>query len=51
MEKEYKVEGMTCMGCVSNVKNKLEKSNAIAKATIQLEAPQATIKFKEKKWN
>jgi len=47
MEKEYKVEGMTCMGCVSNVKNKLEKSNAIAKATIKLEAPQATIKFKE----
>ncbi len=47
MEKEYKIGGMTCMGCVSNVKNKLEQSNAIAEATLQLEAPQATIKFKE----
>jgi len=43
MTTEYKIEGMTCMGCVNSVKQKLSTIKGIESVDIQLESPQATI--------
>ena len=43
MTKEYIIEGMTCGGCVANVKKALEKLNDVATADIQLIAPQGKL--------
>lgn len=43
MTKEYRIEGMTCGGCVANVKKALEKLNDVATADIQLTAPQGKL--------
>ncbi len=43
MEKTYKIEGMTCGGCVAKVKQSLEAIPGISKANIQLEAPQGVL--------
>ena len=40
----YKIEGMTCNGCVANVKQKLESFDGIESVNVQLQYPQATIK-------
>lgn len=45
MVKTYKIEGMTCGGCVASVKNQLETSEAISNANIQLNSPQAVLTF------
>ena len=43
MIKKYLIEGMTCGGCVSKVKQSLEGLNEVEKADIQLEAPQGKL--------
>jgi len=47
MIQTYKIEGMTCGGCVAKVKAALEKITQIQEAKIQLEFPQAEIKASE----
>lgn len=37
LTKEYKIEGMTCQGCVAHVKETLEQSPKVEKADISLE--------------
>jgi len=37
---KYKIEGMTCMGCINSVKRKLESIEGIDSASIQLDSPQ-----------
>jgi len=46
MVKEYKIEGMTCGGCVANVKKSLEQLAEVEKADIQLDAPQGKLTLK-----
>lgn len=46
MVKEYKIEGMTCGGCVANVKKSLEFLQEVEKADIQLVAPQGKLTLK-----
>jgi copper chaperone CopZ len=43
--KTYKIEGMTCGGCVASVKKQLDESASITKAVIQLDYPQAKLSF------
>ena len=43
--KTYKIEGMTCGGCVASVKKQLDDSDLISEANIQLDFPQAKIAF------
>ncbi|MGB0431461.1 MAG: heavy-metal-associated domain-containing protein [Bacteroidia bacterium] len=47
MTKTYRIEGMTCNGCVASVQDALELSKSVNKAVIQLDAPQAIIEFKK----
>ena len=44
MIQTYKIEGMTCDGCVAKVKSALEKISHIQEAKVQLEFPQVEIK-------
>ena len=46
MVKEFKIEGMTCGGCVANVKKSLEQLAEVEKADIQLDAPQGKLTLK-----
>lgn len=46
--KQYKIDGMTCMGCVSRVKKSLENLPKVQSAAIQLAAPQGTLQFTDK---
>lgn len=43
----YKIEGMTCGGCVANVKRTLENLKVVESADIQLEFPQGRLILKE----
>jgi copper chaperone CopZ len=43
--KTYKIEGMTCGGCVASVKKQLDESDSISDANIRLDFPQAKISF------
>lgn len=43
--KTYKIEGMTCGGCVASIKKQLDESDSISDANIQLDFPQAKISF------
>ncbi len=43
--KAYKIEGMTCGGCVASVKKQLDESELISETNIQLDFPQAKISF------
>lgn len=43
--KTYKIEGMTCGGCVVSVKKQFDGSEAISETNIQLDFPQAKISF------
>ncbi len=43
IKKTYKIEGMTCGGCVTSVKKQLDDSDLISEANIQLDFPQAKI--------
>jgi copper chaperone CopZ len=45
MEKTYRIEGMTCGGCVASVKQSLERVPGVTKANIQLEAPQGVLEL------
>ncbi len=45
MEKQYTITGMTCSGCVANVKKALESISSINSAQIQLTAPQGILTF------
>jgi len=45
MSTSYKINGMTCDGCVSSVQKKLDAESRVKKASIQLEEPQAVIEF------
>jgi len=45
MQKEYYIDGMTCGNCVAKVKSKLEGLEVVEAATVQLAAPQASIKL------
>lgn len=45
MEKQYTITGMTCGGCVANVKKALESISSINSAQIQLTAPQGVLTF------
>ena len=40
-----KIEGMTCMGCVTSVKNVLEKIPGVDSAEVSLDQKQATIQY------
>ncbi len=40
-----KIQGMTCMGCVSSVKNILQKISGVSSADVSLEQAQATIQY------
>ena len=44
MIQTYKIEGMTCDGCVAKVKSALEEISHIQEAKVQLEFPQVEIK-------
>lgn len=46
MQKQYKIEGMGCQGCVNKVKKSLATIPNIRSAYIQLNFPQATLSFK-----
>ena len=46
MQQLYKIEGMTCGGCVAGVKGKLSKLDDIQSAEIQLEYPQAKLEVR-----
>lgn len=48
MKREFKIEGMTCGGCVGRVQKAMNEDPRIADATIQLEGPQAVIEFNDK---
>jgi len=43
MTHEYNITGMTCMGCVSSVKQRLSAVPGITEATVSLTAPQGTL--------
>src|SRR5687768_1698720 len=43
MTHTYTISGMTCNGCVAKAKSALLKLGDVTEATVQLEAPQATI--------
>lgn len=43
MTHQYLVKGITCGGCVSNVKRGLEELPGVVKADVQMDVPQATI--------
>jgi copper chaperone CopZ len=43
MERQYKVENMKCMGCVSTVKKALEEISGIESAEVDLESSMASI--------
>lgn len=45
MQKQYKIEGMTCGGCVAGVKKKLSNLENIQSAEIKLEYPQGELSF------
>jgi copper chaperone CopZ len=45
MQKQYKIEGMTCNGCVAGVKKKLSNLEQVQSAEIQLEYPQGELSF------
>lgn len=47
MTKTYKIEGMTCGGCVAKVKSGLEQLAEVEEANIQLTFPQAEIETKK----
>jgi copper chaperone CopZ len=47
MVKEYKIEGMTCGGCVAKVKKSLEYLSEVERAEIQLIAPQGKLTLKD----
>ena len=40
-----KIKGMTCMGCVNNVKSVLEKIPGVDSADVSLEQKQVTIQY------
>ena len=44
MIQTYKIDGMTCGGCVAKVKSALEKISQVQEAKVHLEFPQAEIK-------
>ena len=46
MVQKYKIEGMTCGGCVATVKQALENLEVVGSADIQLEAPQGKLTLK-----
>jgi len=46
MLQTYKIDGMTCGGCVANVKRLLENLEVVESADIQLEAPQGKLSLK-----
>ena len=46
MVQKYKIEGMTCGGCVATVKQALENLEVVESADIQLEAPQGKLTLK-----
>lgn len=40
-----KIKGMTCMGCVSSIRNVLSNVPGVAQIEATLEPPQATVHF------
>ena len=47
MKKQYTITGMTCGGCVANVKKALENIPEVNSAQIQLNAPEGTLTFEK----
>ena len=47
MTHTYNISGMTCNGCVANVKNELLKLGDITAAEVRLDAPQATLSMQK----
>lgn len=47
MTHEYKIEGMTCGGCISKVKSELLKLPYVLSAEVQLDEPQAKISMQQ----
>lgn len=45
MKKQYKIEGMSCGGCVANVKKKLEELTEVTAANVQLASPQGILEL------
>lgn len=45
------INGMTCQGCVSSVKNVLEKISGVNDADVSLENKQVTIQYDAEKTN
>ena len=45
------INGMTCLGCVSSVKNVLEKISGVNDANVSLENKQVTIQYDAEKTN
>ena len=45
------INGMTCQGCVSSVKNVLEKISGVNDADVSLENEQVTIQYDAEKTN
>ena len=42
---QLNIEGMTCSGCVNNVKNVLQKIPGVSSAEVSLEQKRATVIF------
>ncbi len=47
MEKQYTITGMTCGGCVANVKRALENMPEVKAAQIQLNSPEGVLTFEK----
>jgi copper chaperone CopZ len=47
MTHSYSITGMTCNGCVAKVKSELLKLPQVTAASVQLEAPQATVTMQQ----
>ena len=47
MTHTYNISGMTCNGCVANVKSELLKLGDITAAEVQLGTPQATLSMQK----
>ena len=47
MKKNYKIEGMSCGGCVNGVKHSLMQVPEISDAQVQLQPPRAVLTMNE----
>lgn len=47
MTKQYKIEGMTCMGCRAHVEKSLQKLDGVTNAHVDLQKDMAVVEMRE----